>query len=38
LFTKIFELIYREDAVTRRSLATWLGVPAFDPALTPVHR
>lgn len=37
LFTRIFDLIYSEDAATHRSLAAWLGVPSFDPALAAVH-
>jgi His-Xaa-Ser system radical SAM maturase HxsB len=38
IFRTIFELIYRDDDATRRSLAAWLDIPAFDPALAPVHR
>lgn len=37
IFRKIFELIYRDDNATRWSLAAWLDIPAFDPALAPVH-
>ncbi|MEX0407314.1 His-Xaa-Ser system radical SAM maturase HxsB [Aquibium sp. LZ166] len=37
IFRKAFELIYRNDEAARSSLAAWLDVPAFDPALAPVH-
>lgn len=37
IFRKIFELIYRDDDRTRRSLAAWLDIPVFDPSLAPVH-
>ena len=37
IFAKVFELIYRGDEAARRSLAAWLDVPAFEPALAPVH-
>jgi hypothetical protein len=38
VFGKIFELLYSADSAVKKSLALWLGIPEFDPALAPVHR
>lgn len=37
VFDKVFEVLYRKDEPTRASLAAWLGVPAWDNGMAPVH-
>ncbi|TDT92506.1 His-Xaa-Ser system radical SAM maturase HxsB [Azorhizobium sp. AG788] len=38
LFDKVFELLYRDDEATRRSLALWLGIPEWTDNLVRVHQ
>lgn len=38
LFDKVFELLYRDDEATRRSLALWSGIPEWTDDLVRVHQ
>jgi His-Xaa-Ser system radical SAM maturase HxsB len=38
IFDKVFELIYRDDPATQKSLAHWIGLPAWPQELVMVHR
>ncbi len=38
LFDLAFDVLYRTDDASRRSVATWIGVPEWTPHAAPVHR
>lgn len=38
LFDKVFELIYSPDPKVQKSMAIWLDIPGFEPALAKVHQ
>lgn len=38
IFDKVFELLYRDDESTRKSLAHWMGLPEWPRELAVVHQ